>query len=54
LAKATHAEMMILHVFVPFTPLVPAQFIGGTTLDQINADARRWGQACPVVTIRGR
>ena len=44
LAKATHADMTILHVLVPFTPLVPEQFIGGTTLDQINADARRWGQ----------
>lgn len=44
LAKATHADMTILHVLVPFTPLVPEQYIGGTTLDQLNADARRWGQ----------
>lgn len=44
LAKATHAEMMILHVLVPFTPLVPEAYIGGTTLDQLDADARRWGQ----------
>ena len=43
LAKATHAEMVILHVLVPFTPLVPESYIGGATLDQINADARRWG-----------
>ena len=44
LAKATHADMTILHVLVPFTPLVPEQYIGGTTLDQLNADAQRWGQ----------
>jgi len=44
LAKATHADMTILHVLVRFTPLVPEQYIGGTTLDQLNADARRWSQ----------
>jgi len=44
LAKATHADMLILHVVVPLTPLVPEQYIGGTTLDQLNADARRWAQ----------
>jgi nucleotide-binding universal stress UspA family protein len=44
LAKATHAQMTILHVLVTFTPLVPESYIGGATLDQINADARRWGQ----------
>lgn len=44
LAKATHADMTILHVLVPFTPLVPEQYIGGTTLDQLNSDAQRWGQ----------
>jgi nucleotide-binding universal stress UspA family protein len=44
LAKATHAEVMILHALVPFTPLVPEHYIGGATLDQINADARRWCQ----------
>lgn len=36
--------MTILHVLVPFTPLVPEHYIGGTTLDQLDADARRWGQ----------
>ena len=44
LAKAAHADMTILHVLVPFTPLVPEQYIGGTTLDKLNADARRWAQ----------
>jgi nucleotide-binding universal stress UspA family protein len=44
LAKATHAEVVILHVLVPFTPLVPEHYIGGATLDQLNANARRWSQ----------
>ena len=44
LAKASHAEVMILHVLVPLTPLVPEQYIGGTTLDQLNTSARRWSQ----------
>lgn len=44
LAKAYHADMTVLHVLVPFAPLVPEQYIGGTTIDQINADARRWGE----------
>jgi nucleotide-binding universal stress UspA family protein len=25
-------------------PVVPEQYIGGTTLDQLNADARRWAE----------
>ena len=44
LAKATHAEMVILHVLVPFTPLVPELYIGGATLDQITR--MRGGGAC--------
>lgn len=44
LAKDTHADMTILHVLVPFTPLVPEQYIRGTTLEKLNADARRWAQ----------
>jgi len=44
LAKATHADLTILHVLVPITPLVPEQYIAGTTLDKLNADARRWAQ----------
>jgi nucleotide-binding universal stress UspA family protein len=44
LARATQADMTILHVLVPFAPLVPEQYIRGATLDQLNADARRWGQ----------
>jgi nucleotide-binding universal stress UspA family protein len=44
LAKATHGDMTILHVVVPITPVVPEQYIGGTTLDKLNADARQWAQ----------
>jgi universal stress protein A len=44
LAKAIHADMTILHVLVPITPLAPEQYIAGTTLDQLNADAQRWAQ----------
>jgi nucleotide-binding universal stress UspA family protein len=53
LAKATHGDMTILHVLVPFTPLVPEHYIGGTTLDQLNADARRWGQQ-QLATLTGK
>jgi nucleotide-binding universal stress UspA family protein len=44
LAKATRADMTIMHVLVPFTPIVPEQNIRGATLDQLTADVRRWGQ----------
>ena len=44
LAKATHADLTVLHVLVPITPLVPEQYIAGTALDKLNADARRWAQ----------
>jgi len=44
LAKANRATLTVLHVIVPFTPVVSEQYIGGTTLDQLNADARRWAQ----------
>ena len=44
LAKAIHAEVMILHVLVPLTPLVPEQYIAGATLDQLNAKAQRWSE----------
>lgn len=44
LAKTNHATLTVLHVSVPFMPVVPEQYIGGATLDQLNADARRWSQ----------
>jgi nucleotide-binding universal stress UspA family protein len=44
LAQATDADMTILHVVVPYTPIVPEQYLGGTTLEKLNADAREWAQ----------
>jgi len=44
LAKANRATLTVLHVTVPFMPVVPEQYIGGATLDQLNADSRRWAQ----------
>ena len=44
LAKTSRATLTIVHVSVPFMPVVPEQYIGGATLDQLNADARRWAQ----------
>ena len=44
LAKTSRATLTVVHVSVPFMPVVPEQYIGGTTLDHLNADARRWAQ----------
>lgn len=44
LAKTNRAALTILHVFTPFMPVVPEQYIGGATLDQLNADSRRWAE----------
>jgi nucleotide-binding universal stress UspA family protein len=44
LAKANRAQVTILHVVVPFLPMVPEHYMGGATLDQLNAEARRWSQ----------
>lgn len=44
LAKANRAALTVLHVFAPYMPVVPEQYIRGTTLDQIDTDARRWSQ----------
>ena len=44
LAKASGAELTITHVLVPFTPIVPEQYIRGATLNQLTADLRRWSQ----------
>lgn len=44
LAKTNRANLTILHILVPFMPVVPEQYIGGATLEQLNADSRRWAQ----------
>jgi len=40
LAHTHGATLMIVHVFVPLMPVVPEQYISGTTVDQLNAEAR--------------
>ena len=44
LAKVNRAEVTILHVFDPFVPTVPEQYLVAETLDQVNLEARRWSQ----------
>ncbi len=44
LAKANRATLTILHVIVPFTPIVPEQYINTQTWDQIDLEARRWSR----------
>ena len=44
LAQTSRATVTILHVVVPFMPMVPERYIGGATLEQLNTDARRWAQ----------
>jgi nucleotide-binding universal stress UspA family protein len=44
LTKTNRANLTILHVSVPLMPVVPEQYIGGATLEQLNADARWWAQ----------
>jgi nucleotide-binding universal stress UspA family protein len=44
LANANRATLTVLHVFAPFMPVVSEEYISGTTLEQIDADARRWSQ----------
>jgi nucleotide-binding universal stress UspA family protein len=43
LAKANRAALTVMHVIVPFTPVVPEQYIDAQTWDQIDNEARRWG-----------
>ena len=44
LAKANRATLTILHVIVPFMPIVPEQYINTATWEQIDSQARRWSQ----------
>ena len=43
-AKANGATLTILHVVVPFTPIVPEQYINTDTWDKIDDEARRWSR----------
>jgi len=40
LARTHGASLLIVHVFVPLVPVVPEQYISGTTVNQLNARAR--------------
>ena len=44
MAKANQAPLTILHVIVPFVPIVPEQYINTVTWEQIDRQARRWSQ----------
>ena len=41
LAKANRAALTILHVVVPFTPVVSEQYLAPETFEQINIEMRR-------------
>jgi nucleotide-binding universal stress UspA family protein len=43
MAKDNRAALTVMHVIVPFTPIVPEQYIQAQTWSQIDAEARRWG-----------
>jgi universal stress protein A len=44
MAKANQATLTILHVIVPFVPIIPEQYINTVTWEQIDRQARRWSQ----------
>ena len=44
LAKSTHATLTLVHVVVPFVPVVPEQYFDGGTWDLIDEQTRTWGQ----------
>jgi nucleotide-binding universal stress UspA family protein len=44
MAKANRASLTIVHVIVPFAPIVPEQYVDGQTWELIDREARRWSQ----------
>ena len=44
MAKASQARLVIVHVIVPFVPLVPEQYMDSRTVDQLAAQARQWSE----------
>jgi nucleotide-binding universal stress UspA family protein len=42
LAKAHRATLTVLHVIVPFTPIVPEGYVDSQMWDRIDKDAREW------------
>ena len=45
LARTAHADLTILHVLVPYTPIVPEQYIGGAMLDRLNVKVNSLGDS---------
>jgi len=44
LAKGHRADVTILHVFTPFVPTAPEQYLAAEALDRLNLETRRWSQ----------
>jgi universal stress protein A len=44
MAKANRAALTILHVIVPFTAIVPEQYINTGTWEQIDRQAQQWSE----------
>ena len=45
MARANRAALAIVHVVVPFTPIVPEQYVDARTWERIDREARRWSLA---------
>lgn len=44
LAKANRSRLTILHVITPFTPIMPEQYIGTRTWEEIDLLGRQWAK----------
>ena len=44
MTKASQARLVIVHVIVPFVPVVPEPYVDSRTVDQLAAQARQWGE----------
>lgn len=44
LSKANEATLTILHAIAPFTPIMPEQYIGTQTWEEINLQGREWAK----------
>jgi nucleotide-binding universal stress UspA family protein len=44
LAKASGSTLTILHVLAPLTPIMPEQYIGDQTWEQIDLERRQWAK----------
>jgi nucleotide-binding universal stress UspA family protein len=44
LAKANAGKLTVLHVIMPFTPIMPEQYIGNQTWEQIDLQGRQWAK----------